>query len=148
VFERFENPFIRHALLSIALNSVSKWKSRILPSLLDSLDQTGKLPRRLTFSFAALLAFYTCQKNADGSYAGSRPGGGTYPVQDDLQVLEFFAAHSGKPVEEYVRLAASNISFWGRDLALIPGFVQTVGRCLDAIRVMGPRAAMNELNKE
>lgn len=148
VFERFENPFIRHALLSIALNSVSKWKSRILPSLLDSLNQTGKLPKCLTFSFAALLAFYTIERQADGSYAGLRPGGGTYPVQDDREVLEFFAAHSGKPVEEYVRLAASEISFWGRDLALIPGFVQAVARYLDNIRTMGPRAAMNDLNKE
>ena len=126
VFERFENPFVRHALLSIALNSVSKWKSRILPSLLDSLEQTGGLPGCLTFSFAALLAFYTIKQQEDGSYVGNRPGGGTYPVQDDGAALEFFAAHSNKPLEEYVRHAASNASFWGRDLALIPGFVKAV----------------------
>ncbi len=148
VFERFENPFIRHALLSIALNSVSKWKSRILPSLLDSLNHTGKLPRCLTFSFAALLAFYTCQRQADGSYAGLRPGGGTYPVLDDQQVLEFFALSSGKPLEEYVQLAASNIAFWGRDLSLVPGFVQAVEHYLDAIRAVGPRAAMNQIYGE
>ncbi|MDR2931992.1 MAG: tagaturonate reductase, partial [Oscillospiraceae bacterium] len=59
VLERFANPFIRHELLSIALNSVSKWKSRILPSLLDAFKNTGSLPPLLTFSFAALLAFYT-----------------------------------------------------------------------------------------
>jgi tagaturonate reductase len=148
VFERFENPFIRHALLSIALNSVSKWKSRILPSLLDSLEQTGKLPRCLTFSFAALLAFYTIRKQADGSYAGLRSGGETYPVQDDKPALEFFAANSGKPVEEYVELAASNIAFWGRDLKLIPGFVQAAARHLDKIRTIGPRAAMNRIFEE
>ncbi len=145
VFERFENPFIRHALLSIALNSVSKWKSRILPSLLDSLNQTGKLPRCLTFSFAALLAFYTCTRQSDGSCLGSRPGGGTYPVQDDLPVLEFFAAHSGKPAAEYAHLAASNTSFWGLDLTLIPGFVRAVATHLDSIRTLGSRAAMNRL---
>jgi len=148
VFERFENPFIRHALLSIALNSVSKWKSRILPSLLDSLSQTGKLPNCLTFSFAALLAFYTCRKQENGSFMGVRPGGTAYPVQDDQPALEFFAAQSGKPLAEYVQLAASNISFWGRDLALIPGFVQTVIHHLDNIRTLGPRAAMNHLHKE
>lgn len=148
VFERFENPFIRHALLSIALNSVSKWKSRILPSLLDSLEQTGKLPKCLTFSFAALLAFYTCQKQADGSYVGNRSGGGTYPVQDDQPALEFFAAHSGKPTAEYAQLAASNASFWGRDLAQIPGFVKAAAMHLDNIRTMGARAAMNRLFEE
>jgi tagaturonate reductase len=148
VFERFENPFIRHALLSIALNSVSKWKSRILPSLLDSLEQTGKLPRSLTFSFAALLAFYTIRKQEDVSYVGLRPGGGTYPVQDDRQVLEFFASSSGKPTEEYVQLAASNISFWGRDLSLVPGFVPEVARYLNNIRTIGPRAAMNRIFEE
>ncbi len=148
VFERFENPFIRHALLSIALNSVSKWKSRILPSLLDSLNQTGKLPSCLTFSFAALLAFYTFKRQADGSYAGLRPGGGTYPVLDDQQVLEFFAVSSGKPVEEYVQLASSNTVFWGQDLTVIPGFVKKAARYLDNIRTMGPRAAMNQMNEE
>ncbi len=148
VFERFENPFIRHALLSIALNSVSKWKSRILPSLLDSLEQTGKLPKCLTFSFAALLAFYTCKKQADGSYVGNRSGGGTYPVQDDQPALEFFAAHSGKPAAEYAQLAASNASFWGRDLAQIPGFVKAAAMHLDNIHTMGARAAMNRLFEE
>ena len=148
VFERFENPFIRHALLSIALNSVSKWKSRILPSLLDSLNQTGKLPKCLTFSFAALLKFYTCTKQADGSFAGIRPGGGIYPVQDDQPVLEFFHENSAKPAKEYVRLAAADISLWGRDLTLIPGFVQAVAMHLDNIRTLGPRAAMNRLFEE
>jgi tagaturonate reductase len=51
-------------------------------------------------------------------------------------------------VEEYVQLTASNISFWGRDLTLVPGFEQAAARFLEKIRSMGPRAAMNELNKE
>lgn len=148
VFERFENPFIRHALLSIALNSVSKWKSRILPSLADSLHQTGRLPKCLTFSFAALLAFYTCARQADGSFAGQRPGGGTYPVQDDQHVLVFFAEHSKKPAEEYVGLAAANSAFWGSDLTLIPGFAKTAARYLSNIRTLGPRAAMKLLFEE
>jgi tagaturonate reductase len=145
VFERFENPFIRHALLSIALNSVSKWKSRILPSLTDSYEKTGRLPKCLTFSFAALLAFYTCQKQADGAYAGKRPDGAGYPVQDDLPYLEFFATHSGKEAGEYALAAAKNASFWGRDLSLVPGFVDTVAGHLRVIRTQGARSAMNRL---
>lgn len=145
VFERFENPFIRHALLSIALNSVSKWKSRILPSLMDSYEKTGRLPKCLTFSFAALLAFYTCSRQPDGSYAGKRPDGATYPVQDDLPYLEFFAAKSGEEAGEYALAAARNTSLWGRDLSLIPGFAEAAAGHLKFIRAHGARAAMNRL---
>ena len=145
VFERFENPFIRHALLSIALNSVSKWKSRILPSLLDSYKANGILPKCLTFSFAALLAFYTIRKQEDGSYVGARPDGGTYPVQDDLPALRFMAAESAKPAAEYVPIAAANAAFWGQDLSLIPGFVEAVANHFDNFRTLGPRAAMKKL---
>lgn len=58
VIERFKNPFIKHYLLSIALNSVSKFKVRVLPSLLEYRNANGKNPERLVFSLAALIAFY------------------------------------------------------------------------------------------
>uniref|UniRef100_UPI00265D21D0 tagaturonate reductase n=1 Tax=uncultured Megasphaera sp. TaxID=165188 RepID=UPI00265D21D0 len=58
VYERFENPFVNHALLAISLNSISKWKGRVLPTFKDSVAATGKLPKWLTYSLAALLAFY------------------------------------------------------------------------------------------
>lgn len=58
VCERFSNPFIKHKLLSIALNSVSKFKVRVLPSILEYNRLFGKLPAALTFSLAALIAFY------------------------------------------------------------------------------------------
>ena len=148
VFERFENPFIRHALLSIALNSVSKWKSRILPSLLDSYTLTGKLPKALTFSFAALLAFYTIRLKDDGSYKGVRPDGSAYPVLDDLPTLAFMAEHSRKSALEYARIAASHVPFWGQDLTMIPGFADAVAEHLNNIRTIGPRNAMKKLYEE
>ena len=58
VTARFENPFIRHALLSICLNSVSKWRARCLPSLLGYMEKKGALPPCLTFSLASLMALY------------------------------------------------------------------------------------------
>ncbi len=57
VIERFENPYIKHALLSISLNSVSKWKSRCLPSFKEYVNKFGRLPVHLTFSLAALMSF-------------------------------------------------------------------------------------------
>jgi len=58
VFERFNNPFIKHFCASISLNSVSKFKVRVLPSLLEYEKRKGVLPQNLIFSFAKLIAFY------------------------------------------------------------------------------------------
>ncbi len=59
VIERFQNPFVKHKLLDISLNSVSKWEARCLPSFLGYVDKFGKLPKYLTFSIAALMSFYS-----------------------------------------------------------------------------------------
>ena len=66
VLERFSNPFIRHLLLSIALNSVSKFKARVLPTILEYKEQNGVYPQALVFSLAALIAFYRTDQANDG----------------------------------------------------------------------------------
>jgi tagaturonate reductase len=58
VFDRFRNPFIKHQLASIALNSISKFKVRVLPSLLAYEEKYNELPVHLTFAFACLIRFY------------------------------------------------------------------------------------------
>ena len=143
VIERFANPFIRHLILSIALNSVSKWKSRLLPSLLDSQKATGKLPKIITFSYAALLAFYTGKLDGD-KMTGTRADG-EYPIVDDANVLEFFAEASALPTAEYVKTAAANELFWGRDLNEVEGFTAAVTEYLTDIRENGARVAITKL---
>lgn len=142
VFERFENPFVRHALLSISLNSVSKWKARILPSLRDSLAAKGRLPRCLTFSFAALLAFYTGSELGEDVLFGSRAQGECYPIRDTGEVLRFFAKKSGSP--DYVRAVCGQTAFWGEDLNRLPGFSETVTNHLGAIRAVGMETALRQ----
>lgn len=66
VLERFSNPFIKHMLLSIALNSVSKFKARVLPTILEYQEQKGTYPQALVFSLAALIAFYRTDDANDG----------------------------------------------------------------------------------
>ena len=66
VLERFSNPFIKHLLLSIALNSVSKFKARVLPTILEYKEAFGTYPQGLTFSLAALIAFYRTDAANDG----------------------------------------------------------------------------------
>lgn len=67
VLERFSNPFIRHLLLSIALNSVSKFKARVIPTILEYKEQNNTCPEALTFSLAALIAFYKTDAADDGA---------------------------------------------------------------------------------
>ncbi len=132
VFERFENPFIDHALLSISLNSVSKWKARVLPSFKDYYKNNGKLPRLITFSFAALLAFYSSNDLREDTLYAKRPNGDEYAVHDDKAVLEFFAQNTGKP--DFVEKACRNADFWGEDLTRYNDFCKTVSYWYKKIR--------------
>lgn len=145
VFERFENPFIRHSLLAITLNSVSKWRTRVLPSLKDSLAQTGSLPRCLTFSFAALLKFDSSERLENGALIGERDGV-PYRILDDASVLSFFRESSGLPEGELARKAAGRADFWGGDLSLLPGFCGLVSEDLALIREKGMREAMRTVS--
>lgn len=65
VLIRFSNPYIKHYLSSIALNSVSKFKVRVLPSILEYNKRFGKLPETLTFAFAKLIEFYRTDMTND-----------------------------------------------------------------------------------
>jgi len=123
IFERFENPFNRHLLLSIALNSVSKFRARVLPTILEYREMKGELPRILTFSMAALIAFYS---KGDGA-------------QDDQEVLDFFTK---KPS---VHDVLANESFWGEDLTKVPGFEAAVAKYYETILEKGAKAAIKEV---
>lgn len=67
VIERFSNPYIKHYLSSIALNSVSKFKVRVLPSIEEYIKRFGKCPERLMFSFAKLIDFYRTDMTDDAA---------------------------------------------------------------------------------
>lgn len=141
IVERFLNPFAQHRLLSISLNSVSKWKVRVLPSLLDYTELKGELPAVLAFSLAALLRFYRLTVDADGKASGSY-NGITWPVSDSEDVIRFFAGISGEPVAEYVRKALANTAFWEMDLNTVPGLTGYVTAKLEAIDGIGIRDAV------
>lgn len=141
VYERFDNPFIDHELLSISLNSVSKWKARVLPSFKDNCRATGKTPRLLTFSFAGLLAFYRSSDLREDGLHSKRNDGTEYVVHDNNEVLEAFAENADKPTAEYVAAIASNTDFWGEDLTQHGDFVRNVADYLERITVSPIAAA-------
>ena len=130
VFERFENPFIKHSVLDISLNSVSKWKARVLPSFKDYYNKYNALPPALTFSFAALVSFY----DTDGSY----------PVRDNPEVLDFINEYRTKSTQEYVTAVMKNESFWGEDLTSFDGFANTVIKYVDDMKNSSARKTLEK----
>lgn len=148
VFERFENPFVKHALLSISLNSVSKWRARVLPSLKDSAAQnSGKLPKWLTYSLAALLAFYRTGEKGDGCLIGKR-GNDTYSIKDDAEKMDFIAQNAAKSTPDYVRAVMTQADWWGEDLTQIAGMYDAVCRHLQGIEKKGAKAYIKQLGDE
>ena len=144
VITRFNNPYVKHALLSISLNSVSKWRARCMPSFLGYIEKEGKLPVHLTFSLAALMAFYTGTEIRDKALIGHRDGQ-EYNILDDAAVLEFFAANSSKDAREYAHAVLSNEAFWGQDLSTLAGVEDAVASYTEEIRTLGMRKAMEKI---
>jgi len=143
VQDRFNNPFVNHELMSISLNSTSKWRARNMPSLLDYIEINGKLPACLTMSLAAYIAFYSndVQALTDSGLVCRRAKGNEYTVSDDRWALEFYWAHKDDSAEALVHAVMSNTDMWGQDLTAIPGFEAAVAQNLALIRKEGALAA-------
>ncbi|MBN2684767.1 MAG: tagaturonate reductase [Pontiellaceae bacterium] len=134
VVERFQNPFIRHELLSISLNSVSKWKTRVLPTVKNFIEDFRRVPVRLAFSLASLIAFYRGDLRDN------------YTVRDDEQVVNFFRrVWDGANVAQVTHRVLSSAKLWGEDLTQLPGFERTVCAALELIVQKGTRAAVRSL---
>ena len=95
VVERFGNPYIKHYLSAISLNSVSKFKVRVLPSILEYIKRYNKMPETLLFAFAKLIEFYK-----------------TDMPQDAPEVIEFMKNHNTREI-------LANVDFWGEDLSFL-----------------------------
>ncbi|KQT25774.1 altronate oxidoreductase [Chryseobacterium sp. Leaf405] len=120
VFDRFRNPFIKHHLASIALYFVSKFKVRVLPSLLQYVETNNKLPLNLTFSLASLIRFY------QGSY-----GEKSLPLNDEAPIVtKFKEIWANEDYETVAELALSETSFWNTDLTRVEGLKAAVVKAL------------------
>ncbi len=116
VIERFQNPFIYHELISIALNSVSKYKVRVLPSVLEYQKRKGQLPNHLLHALGALIVFYR------GEWRGDK-----IPLNDGADVMEFFKnAWKKESTSEVVQTVLAKSDFWGQDLTQVSGMTDAV----------------------
>ncbi len=140
IIERFLNPFIKHYLLSITLNSISKFKVRVLPSLLRYFEINNIVPDVLTFSLAALITFYRGQC-ADGSETKK-----DYPVNDDVEVIKFFnELKNQNDCDKIVTSVLANKNFWDEDLNRIEGLKDGVAFYYKLIGRLGMKPAISEL---
>jgi tagaturonate reductase len=140
VLYRFKNPYIKHQLLSISLNGMTKFKTRILPQLLTYQSKFGRLPANLTFALASLIAFYR----------GTRDGQ-QYTLSDDQPWLDFYAeqwslvAQDKQTIAQLVESVLANQQHWGIDLTTIDGFSAQVSSYVAEICSSDMRSALNSI---
>ncbi len=138
IFDRFRNPFIIHNLSSIALNSISKFTVRVLPSLLGYVKINKKLPTNLTFAFASLIRFYK------GTWNGE-----TLPVQDSDDIVATFAKiWESNDYTEVAKNALSISDFWGEDLTKVENLTEAVALALKEIDANGVEAGFANYSKK
>jgi tagaturonate reductase len=123
VIDRFANPFIEHKLLSISLNSIAKFRVRILPTILKYLKVKQSLPDGLMRSFAALMIFYRGQWKKE-----------KIEVKDQTDVLAFFnVLWSQDDLPSITKQILENISFWGLNLNELPGMHASLTSHMESI---------------
>lgn len=136
VVERFLNPYVKHFVTSIMLNSFPKYKTRDLPGLKTYLERKGELPKGLVLGLAAIITYYKGGKRGDVEIVPN----------DDAAIVallkELWEGGDIRKVAEGV-LAAEFI--WGEDLNKIPGLTDMVSDDLELIQNEGMRAAVKTI---
>lgn len=138
VLDRFRNPYIKHFLINIALNSTSKYETRILPSLLEYVNRKGELPRRTVFALAALIRFYK----------GETLDGAAIPLNDNADRIEFFQelwAKHKQNLPELAQKVLANVEFWGQDLNQIPGLCDLLTKNLQQLEMENMKSTLSTL---
>lgn len=124
--QRFLNPYLNHLLVSISLNSISKWRARNLPSFKDYFETHGKIPANLTIGFSYLMAIYSAIEKRGEEYFVKLPSR-EIKIQDDIPYLEYFANKNS------LKGFMQDVNVWGEDLTLYPDFYQTVSENIEKI---------------
>lgn len=145
VSDRFANPFIDHQLLSISLNSTSKWKARCMPSLLEYYKRTNELPKLLTFSFAAYITFYHNGKEKGEGCLLAERGSDIYKIMDDQWILDFYYDNKDLNDADIAKAVINNQKMWGDELSNLPSFTDEVIKNLSMIKELGMYGALKKV---
>ncbi|MBT32450.1 MAG: altronate oxidoreductase [Thalassobius sp.] len=137
VLDRFRNPYVKHFLLSISLNSHAKYNTRILPSVIEYQKRKGELPRRLVFALAALIQLF---RDKDGKFGNS--------LNDDKEVLALYKDIKDNNITDYSTIVDKVFgldSVWNGSLNQIEGLKEMVVGDLKAIDEKGINLALQEI---
>jgi tagaturonate reductase len=140
VLERFMNPYVKHYLMSISLNSMSKFETRDLPSLIEFVKIKGELPKRLVFSLAAIIEFYKGKRGEE-----------TINLADDDHVLELYKTvwdncdGSEVALRNVVTTVLGYERIWKMDLNVVQGLTDAVTHYLVKIEKLGIQEALKEV---
>lgn len=143
ILERFRNPYIRHQWQSIALNAMSKWETRNLPSMLQYYEIHKMLPQKQVFSLAAMIAYFKGEVNGVG-----------YKIQDEQWILDFYkdawSECDGRPlsIQKLVKDVLKLERVWKRDLNEVPDLAITVTCYLFLIEQVGMKEAVKAVLSE
>jgi len=142
VIERFRNPFVKHQLVSISLNSIAKFETRVMPSLISYVNKNSELPKGLVFSMASLLSYYKGELR-----------GRTFKPNDSAELIDYLGS-KWKAVdgskESYLKFANEILAeevLWKSDLTLIDGLVEMLSQQLMDIQLKDYKDLLIELKE-
>lgn len=131
ILERFYNPYIKHYLKSIALNSLSKWEARNFPTVLDTYNNEKQLAEHELFTFAALLSLYG-------------PGSSFSPEDNEEHLAKIAELWNPEDYEDTVKKIVGSGIFVVNFEELVPGFSAKTAEYLGAIRRDGMKKALED----
>lgn len=132
ILERFYNPYIRHMLKTISLNSLSKWETRNFPTVLDNWKKAGKVAEKELFTFAALLTLYS--------------GKVDFTPDDTAEHVEFIQkVWNSEDVDATVKAIVENKNIWTVDFTEVAPFVEKVAGYVKVILAEGMAAALKKM---
>lgn len=143
VLDRFRNPHIRHQWISITMQYSSKLKMRVVPVLLKHYIKSNTVPQLIASGFAAYIFFTKPVKESGGKYYGTL-NGKQYIIQDE-QAASFMKLWKEQQPGGLVQTVLADVSLWGQDLTLLPGFCEAVSANLDTILQQGAKKTLQQI---
>jgi len=135
ILERFYNPYLKHYLKDISLNSISKWETRDFPTVYDNSKKANKFAKLTSFSFAALLVLYTGKSEAKG-----------FTPNDTPEFIEFIqSTFNPNDVKGWVAGVVKNKQMWKEDFTEVPQFIDEISKDVESILNKGMKAALKEI---
>lgn len=132
ILERFYNPYIRHMLKTISLNSLSKWETRNFPTVLDNWNKAGKVAEKELFTFAALMVLYSGQVE--------------FAPDDTAEHVEFIRnTWNNNDILGTIKAIVENRNIWTVDFTEVTPFVEKVAAYVEVILAEGMAAALKKM---